>query len=148
MAGYRKNTKRRAAFALTVVMLLPCVAHAQLTDLLKNGTTGGGGGIGGLSSALSGGSMTSGSVGNVAGILQFCVKNNYLSGSSADSVKSSLMSKLPGGSTTTDSGYKDGSSGILNANGGQKVDLSGGGLKEQVTKQVCDKILAQGKSML
>jgi Protein of unknown function (DUF2501) len=69
------------------------------------------------------------------------------SASSASSVKDSLMSKL-GGSSTSDSGYSDGSKGILNSGTGSKIDLSGGGLKEQATKQICDKILAQGKSLL
>ena len=32
-----------------------------------------------------GGSMTSGSMGNVAGLLQYCVKNNYLGGDSGAS---------------------------------------------------------------
>jgi hypothetical protein len=89
-------------------------------------------------------------MGNVAGVLQFCIKNNYVSGASASSVKDSLTSKLTGGSSaaSSDSGYVDGAKGILQSSNGKQVDLSGGGLKEQVTKQVCDKILAQGKSML
>ncbi|MET3819799.1 hypothetical protein ACVK00_004230 [Burkholderia sp. PvR073] len=41
-----------------------------------------------------------------------------------------------------------GARGILDAGNGSKVDLSGGGLKQQVTKQICDKVLAQGKSLL
>lgn len=135
-----------AAFA-TIACLPP--AHAQLGDLLKNngGTTGAAGGLGGLGSSLSGQSLSSGSLGNVTGIIEYCIKNNYLSGGGASSVKDSLMSKL-GGSPSSDSGYTDGAKGILSSSSGQKVDLSGGGLKEQVTKQVCDKILAQGKSML
>ena len=31
---------------------------------------------------------------------------------------------------------------------GKTVDLNGGGLKEQLTRQVCDKILSQAKSFL
>ncbi|CAN0623259.1 protein of unknown function [Burkholderia multivorans] len=58
------------------------------------------------------------------------------------------MSKLPGGSSSSDRGYADGAKGILNTGNGSQLNLSGGGLKEQMTKQVCDKILAQGKSML
>jgi hypothetical protein len=57
------------------------------------------------------------------------------------------MSKL-GGSSSSDGGYLDGANGVLDGGNGQKLDLSGGGLKEQVSKQVCDKILAQGKSLL
>ncbi|MCX4160684.1 MULTISPECIES: DUF2501 domain-containing protein [Paraburkholderia] len=149
------RTYRAAATGILFAALLPfSAAHAQLGNLLPGGgsnssSSGGLGSLGGLGSSLSGSSLTSGSTGNVAGVLQFCIKNNYLSGDSASSVKDSLMSKLPGGSSTSDSGYTQGSQGILSGSNGKQVDLSGGGgLKEQVTKQVCDKILSQGKSLL
>jgi hypothetical protein len=135
---------------VTATLLSIPTAHAQLGGLLKNGGGGTGNALGGLGGGLGSGlsmdSLSSSSTGNVAGVLQFCVKNNYLGGD-ASSVKDGLMSKLGGGSSS-DSGYSDGSKGILDSGGGQKLDLSGGGLKEQITKQVCDKILAQGKSML
>lgn len=63
-------------------------------------------------------------------------------------MKDSLLSKLPGGASTTDSGYEKGTSGILTSGNGQQLDLSGSGLKQAATKQVCDKILSQAKSML
>ncbi|NYH15821.1 DUF2501 domain-containing protein [Paraburkholderia bryophila] len=150
----KARTYRAATAGILFAALLPLsAANAQLGNLLQQGNSGGssGGGLGslgGLGGALSGQSVTSGSTGNVAGVLQFCIKNNYLSGDGASSVKDSLMSKLPGGSSTSDSGYTQGAKGILSSGSGQQVDLSGGGLKEQVTKQVCDKILAQGKSLL
>jgi Protein of unknown function (DUF2501) len=147
--------KRTQVLGMVIALLLPfSAAHAQLGNLLKQGgsdgssSSGGLGNLGGMSSALSGQSLTSGSTGNVAGVLQFCIKNNYLSDSSASSVKDSLTSKLSGGSSSSDSGYADGAKGILKSSSGQQMDLSGGGLKQEVTKQVCDKILAQGKSML
>ena len=145
---------------LIVVLLSFPVAQAQLGDILKQGGgsgsgglgnlggIGGIGGIGGMGGALSGESLTSSSTGNVAGVVEYCIKNNYLSGSSASSVKNSLMSKLPEGTSSSDKNYSDGSRGILNSSNGKSLDLSGGGLKEQVTKQICDKILAQGKSLL
>ena len=90
-----------------------------------------------------------GSTGNVAGLLQFCIQNNYLGGASggASSVKDALMGKL-GGNASSDSGYTSGASGVLDAGNGSKLDLSGGGLKQQVTKQICDKVLTQAKSLL
>ncbi|KMQ81092.1 putative glycoprotein/receptor precursor [Candidatus Burkholderia pumila] len=131
-----------------LVATLSCapVAHAQLSNLLNQGKDSAGGGLGGLTNGMSLGSLTSNSIGNVAGVLQLCAKNNYLGGDTS-SVKDGLMSKL-GGSSSSDGGYKDGAKGILDSGSGKKVDLSGGGLKEQVAKQVCDKILQQGKSML
>ncbi|MDB5789660.1 DUF2501 domain-containing protein [Caballeronia mineralivorans] len=147
---------RSTVAGIAIAMLLPIsAAHAQLGNLLKGGGSSDGSSSGGLSSlgsmgsALTGQSMTSGSTSNVAGVLQFCIKNNYLSGNGASSVKDSLMSKLGGTSAaSSDSGYTDGANGLLKSGNGQQLDLSGGGLKQQVTKQVCDKILSQGKSLL
>jgi hypothetical protein len=147
---------RSTVAGIAIAMLLPIsAAHAQLGNLLKGGGSSDGSSSGGLSSlgsmgsALTGQSMTSGSTSNVAGVLQFCIKNNYLSGNGASSVKDSLMSKLGGTSAaSSDSGYTDGANGLLKSGNGQQLDLSGGGLKQQVTKQVCDKMLSQGKSLL
>ena len=139
-----------AAATVLVAAILPATfAHAQLGDLLKQGQSAGssGGGLADLGGALSGKSMMSGSTGNVAGVLQFCIKNNYLDGNAASSVKDRLMGKLSG-KPSSDKGYNDGEKGILSSSDGKKLDLSGGGLKAKVTRQVCDQILAQGKSLL
>lgn len=142
---------RGSAVLIAALSSVP-VAHAQLGDLIKHkdvsGMSGGLGNAAGLSGALSGQSLTSGSLGNVAGLLEFCIKNNYLGGNKAASVKDSLMRKLPGGSSSSDSGYNSGAKGILSSSDGSQLDLSAGGLKKQATKQICDKILDQGKSML
>jgi len=147
---------RSTVAGIAIAILLPIsAAHAQLGNLLKGGGSSDGSSsnglssLGSMSSALTGQSMTSGSTSNVAGVLQFCIKNNYLSGNGASSVKDSLMSKLGGTSAaSSDSGYTDGANGLLKSGNGQQLDLSGSGLKQQVTKQVCDKILSQGKSLL
>ena len=147
-------THRAAAAAILITVLLPLsAAHAQFGDLLKqerNKEWSGALGNLGIPGAAPGQSMISGSSGNIAGLLEFCIQNNYLSAGSAASVKDSLMSKLSGGSGTpsSDNGYSSGARGILSGSNGSRLDLSGGGLKEKVTKQVCDKVLAQGKSML
>jgi hypothetical protein len=146
-------TYRIAVTGILIAALLPvAAANAQLGDLLKQGesagATGGMGNLGAMGGALSGQSVTAGSTGNVAGVLEFCIKNNYLSGSGASSVKDKLMGKLPGGSPSSDSGYNDGAKGLLNSSNGKQLDLSGGGMKAEVTKQICDKVLAQAKSML
>jgi hypothetical protein len=52
----------------------------------------------------SGGSMTSGSMGNVAGLLEYCMKNNYLGGDSgASGIKDQLMGKMGGSGTSSGS---------------------------------------------
>lgn len=156
-----KPTLHYAAAALLVTALFPIAsAHAQLGDLLDkargagSGTSGrsdgagASGALGGLGGVLSGQSMTAGSTGNVAGILAFCIKNNYLKGNAASGVKDALMGKLPGASAKSDSGYGDGVKGILNSASGNKVELGGGGLKAEVTRKVCDTVLSQAKSLL
>jgi hypothetical protein len=100
-----------------------------------------------------GASMSSGSMGNVAGLLGYCVKNNYLGGGSgASGIQNQLMGKM-GGHSTSDSGYQSGSNGILQSGNGKSVNLAnvGGGssdMKSKITSKVCDTVLKQGKSFL
>jgi hypothetical protein len=113
-----------------------------------------GGKLGGM---MPGGSMTSNSKGNVAGLLQYCVQNNYLGGASgASGIKDQLLGKMHGTSSTpptSDANYLSGAKGILHTGNGQTMDLAsaGGGssdMKSKVTKKVCDTVLKQGKSFL
>lgn len=131
------NQFARCGFALVLLGALSG-AQAQSLDMLK--------GLAGGSAGAS--SLTSGSVGNAAGVLEYCLKNNYLSGAGASSLKDQLMSKIPGGKPASDTGYVDGSQGILTSTDGKKLDLTGGGLKAELTKKACDFILNQAKSMI
>ncbi|QJP09480.1 DUF2501 domain-containing protein [Pseudomonas multiresinivorans] len=136
------NARKLIPAVLTAVLtavLLPwsLVQAASLGDV-----AGSLGGLGNLSS------VSSSSSSNVAGLLEYCAKNNYLNADAATQVKDKLLGKLPGNTTTSDSGYKDGAKGILTGSDGKSLDLSGSGIKEKVTKQVCDKVLSQGKSLL
>jgi hypothetical protein len=138
----RRTTSTLAALALAAA--LPSVgATAQLEGLLNKGDrTNGLTGLAGIASAP----MTSGSVGNVAGLLQYCIKNNYLGGDDVTSIKDQLVGKLPGGTQTQDPGYGDGVKGLLRGSNGNVMDLGGGGLKADLTRKACDTILAQAKS--
>ncbi len=61
--------------------------------------------LGQLGSMIPGGSLTSGSMGNVAGLLEYCVKNNYLGGDSgASGIKDQLLGKMGGSSSAVTSG--------------------------------------------
>lgn len=83
--------------------------------------------------------------------MDYCIKNNYLSGDNASSVKDQLMGKITGGGeqpAQSDPGYIKGSQGIVSGSGGQSVDLSMTGMKAAAVKKVCERILEQGKSML
>lgn len=139
--------------ALLTALLPVATPNAQIVDDLikpgqKAGPTGGLGNLGSVGSALSGKSLSAGSTGNVVGLLEFCIKNNYLGGNDASAIKDKLMGKIPGGAGASDSGYTEGSQGLLKSSDGKQLDLSGGGLKAQATKQVCDQVLSQGKSLL
>ena len=142
-------TLRRAAWltlaaCCVALSALSGVAHAQLGDMMKSAPTGAIGDISGMSMS----SLTAGSAGNAAGVIEYCMKNNYLNADSATSaVKDKLLGSVPGG--TKDAGYSDGSRGVLSTSNGRQLDLSNtAAMKAEVKKQVCDKILAQGKSML
>lgn len=144
--------------AALAMLLIPLgSANAQLMDQLKgavgsgqgSGTAGGqGGGLGGgLGGSLP--SVGQASPGNTAGVLQYCVKNNYVSGGNATSVKDSLMSKVNGsGGSANDSGLQAGNNGILNTGNGQSYSLGSGGIKAQITQKICDQILQHAKSLL
>lgn len=144
--------------ALGVLAVLPLSSlptQAQLLDQLKGATGGGAGGsgAGGLGAnglGVGASSVNQASPSNIAGLLQYCVQNNYLSGGSASSVKDSLVSKVTGshGGSSSDSQFKAGSNGTLESGGGQSFSLGGGGIKQQATKQVCDLVLQHAKSLI
>ncbi|SFN06758.1 DUF2501 domain-containing protein [Variovorax sp. OV329] len=130
-------------------------AQAQSLDTLKGmagGATGGsssGGGLGALGGALGGGSLSSGSMGNAAGIIEYCLKNKYLSGGGVSQVQDGLLGKMPGGQAAAkqDSGYLDGAKGLLTGSDGKKTDLTSG-LTDPIKKQACEIVLKQAQSML
>ena len=152
---------------LVLAAALPAAsAYAQLEGMLGKGGHGTGlKGMAGLASSP----LTSGSMSNVAGLLQYCIGNNVLSADSAGSVKDQLMGKLPGGSQNKDPGYSDGVKGLLHGSNGNLMDLNAagamggsggatgagagvgagvGGLTGDLKKKACDTVLAQAKSFL
>lgn len=144
---------------------LPTAAHAQLMDSIKgavgnrnatsgaspsSGTGASSGALGGLGDQLSLPGLSSASTGNVAGVLEFCMKNNYLGSNGVAGIKDKLLGKLGGQKqAAADPGYKDGLKGIIgggNSGGGSRFDLTS--MRKQVTDKACDKVLEYGKSML
>jgi hypothetical protein len=153
----------RLAGLLLAAALPAASSYAQLDSLLKKG------GHGAESKGLAGMpgmSMTSGSIGNVAGLLKYCIGNDYLSGTNASKVQDMLTGKLPGGAQSKDPAYSDGEKGLLHATDGSTLDLNGGSsgssgasgatgaigasgdIKAELTKTACDTVLAQAKSFL
>jgi len=77
--------------------------------------------------------------GNAAGFLGYCVKNNYLSGSSANSVVTGLMKK-PG--VASSPGFAAGQAGqIVN---GSASPVSIAQAPDKLKSQLCNKVLRKG----
>ncbi|MBB2201988.1 YjjA family protein [Gluconacetobacter tumulisoli] len=91
-------------------------------------------------------SVTSAAPGNLAGVLGFCVQNNYLGASTASPVMSALGQK-----TGTDSSqYQAGQRGLLDTGNGRTFSLAGAGqgIKQQMTQKVCNQVLSRAQSLL
>ncbi|MEO8768287.1 MAG: DUF2501 domain-containing protein [Nitrosospira sp.] len=120
-------------------------------DLGQSKDIAGGSSLGGAASSLGSlSSITSGTTGNAAGIIEFCIKNNYLK-ADAVGIKDQLIAKATGSKDQTAQGeadYVNGMNGILKDSDGISLDLSTAGLKSTALKKVCEKIHEQGKSML
>ena len=159
MSAHRTLNLRPACWAALLLFGAAAAAQAQLLDSVKGalggqnaaGASGGSAGGASMLGGLGGQAMPSLSsvgTGNITGVLTYCAKNNYLGGD-ASGVQSKLLGKLGGAkSAQSDPGYQQGLNGILGGNSGQKVDLGGGGLKQQITDKVCDQVLQYGKSLL
>jgi hypothetical protein len=147
---FRRSMLMSSGIAIAILSgSLTAQGLGQLKDIA------GGSGLGGAASSLGSlSSITSGSTGNVAGIIEYCLKNNYLSGgnaSSASSIKDQLMGKMTSSGdqpAENNPDYSSGVQGIVTGSSGQSVDLSMAGLKDKAVKKVCQKILEQGKSLL
>ena len=127
--------------AVAVLALTDGAAQAQIMDQLKGAAGGAGGSVGGGIP-----SVGQAGAGNTAGVLEYCIKNKYLGSGGASSVKDSLLGKVTGQSN--DSGYRAGSSGMLQTGNGQNYSLGGDGIKAQITQTVCDQALQHAKSLL
>jgi hypothetical protein len=100
--------------------------------------------------------LASGSAGNAAGVIEYCVRNSYLGGDAAASMKDKLPGKAGLGSDNKDEEFGDGSNGIVRTGDGQRVDLGklGGGMggvgdmKSKLTKKACGAVLDHAKSLL
>jgi len=128
-----------ASIVVAMQLLSAPTARAQLPGGLNDLTGGLGGGVPSVSQA---------DPSNIAGLLQYCVQNNYLSGTTAGTTQSGLAAKIPGVQQSSD--YTAGSSGLLQTGNGKSFDLGSvtGDLKSQVAKKVCDAALQQAKSLL
>lgn len=129
-------------------------AATQLSG--TSSTQSGGSSLSSLTSLLNGGSqsLSSSTMNNAAGIMQYCAKEKLASVTNVDNVKNQVLDKL-GLSTPAeqkkDTSYMDGIEGLLNAKNGQKLDLDSLGnteLGKKVKTKACDLVLKQGVNFL
>jgi hypothetical protein len=159
-------TKHRLLLALALSATLASGASqaAGLMDSLSSaagelsksgGDSSSGMSLSSLTGLLNGGdkALSSSSMTNAAGILQYCVKNNVLSANGAEGVKDQLLSKL--GITSTENAksqdYQQGLGGLLQTGEGKSLDLNSLGtsqITEKVKQKACDRVLKQGKSFI
>jgi len=86
----------------------------------------------------------SSTVGNAAGVLQYCVKNNYLGGD-ANSVKDKLLAKITG-QKPQETGFASGAKGLLKGGDGQTLNFKL--LSSKVKTKACDYVLKNATSLI
>jgi hypothetical protein len=130
-------------------------AAGQLGTSQGSSDTAAGSGLSGLGGAASSGlgglglpSIGSNTTSNAAGVIQYCVKNNYLNAASAEGVKDKLLGKVGLGTTqaSQDSGYQQGSGGLLQGSDGSSFNLDN--IKSNLREKACSYVLDNAKSLL
>jgi len=106
------------------------------------------GSLKGLAGGMDVSKLASGSAGNAAGVVEYCMKNNFL-GSDAGGIKDQLMGKVNAGGEKDKADYADGAKGLLKTGDGKSVDIGQiGSMKQSVTKKACASVLDHAKSLL
>ncbi|QFZ86561.1 DUF2501 domain-containing protein [Variovorax paradoxus] len=151
-----------ARSTFVALALLAAVASAQANNLLdqlkeqagaavnSQGSSTGNSSAGG--SALSGLSLGgfkmpavgSSTIGSAAGVLEYCVKNNYLGGDAA-SVKDKLLAKITG-QKKQENDFASGAKGLLKGGDGKSLNLKG--LSSKVKEKACDYVLKNATSLI
>lgn len=103
---------------------------------------------GGLSALGLGGLTGSGTASNAAGVITYCMKNNYLNADKAAQVKDQLLGKLGLGQKEEpkDTGYQNGLMGMVTGSNGQSFSLDK--IKGDLKEKACDFVLNNAKSLL
>lgn len=112
------------------------------------GLLGAGAGGGGLAALGLGGLTGSGTASNAAGVLTYCMKNNYLNADKAVEMKDQLLGKLGLGQKEEpkDTGYQNGLMGMVTGSNGQTFSLDK--VKSSLKEKACDFVLNNAKSLL
>lgn len=159
------NAITRTAFSLTAASLLMAGSlHAanwqdtlsSAAGQLSQNSASAGSSSGNLTSLLSGGtqSLSAGTMGNAAGILQYCIKQKLVSATNTENIKNQLLDKLGLSSAESQkkqTDYTQGLAGMLQTKDGQQLNLNNIGstpLAEKVKTKACDLVLKQGANFI
>ena len=116
----------------------------------SSSSTGLAGALGGGASALPslGGLTSAGTASNAAGVITYCMKNNYLNADKAAQVKDQLLGKMGLGQKEEpkDEGYMSGLSGMIKGSDGKTFSLDS--IKGKAKEKACDFVLDNAKSLL
>lgn len=160
MKRFHPHAAALAVMAGAALCAAPAWAQMSMPSIPGTGASGGstGGSMGNAMGSMMGGagmampSLSSASPSNIAGLLQYCVKNNYMGNNAADatSVQQSLLQKATGSTTapSSDSAFSAGSDGTVDTGNGKTMSLSSSGMQAQLTQKLCDQVLSRGKSLL
>lgn len=86
----------------------------------------------------------SSTIGSAAGVLQYCVKNNYLGGDAA-SVKDKLLAKITG-QKQQEKNFESGAKGLLKGGDGKTLNLKV--LSSKMKEKACDYVLKNATSLI
>ena len=120
------------------------------------GTDGGGSSLGGMLGAGAGGAgalsalglSPSATAGNAAGVITYCMKNNYLNADKAAQVKDQLLGKLgmQKQEEPKDAGFQGGLGGLVTGANGKSFSIDK--LKGDLKEKACDFVLDNAKSLI
>lgn len=135
-----------ARSTLIALALLAAGASAQANDLLDQlkEKAGAAASSQGSNLGFKMPAIGSSTIGSAAGVLQYCVKNNYLGGDAA-SVKDKLLAKITG-QKQQEKNFESGAKGLLKGGGGKTLNMKI--LSSKVKEKACDYVLKNATSLI
>ena len=125
-------------------------------DKAAASSEGAGSGLGGMLGAGAGGAgalsalglSPSATAGNAAGVISYCMKNNYLNADKAAQVKDQLLGKLgmQKQEEPKDTGFQNGLGGLVTGANGKSFSIDK--LKGDLKEKACDFVLDNAKSLI
>ena len=147
-AGWGDNLRQQASQWGAERNASPAADTGSAASSALGGLLGQGSGANGALAALGMPAATSAS--NAAGVISYCVKNNYLNANKAEQVKEQLLGKLGLNTakkeTPKDQGYLAGLAGMVTGSNGQSFSMDK--LKGDLKEKACDLVLDNAQSLL